>query len=217
MTGTTLRPRQPRREPHSTKHTTGKSPAIKRPRRAHIWAKEKYRWYVEPPWCSARLFDVEDFNRDHVVLDPMCGFGRVVESAKAANFITVHADIVDRGYPETRVEDFFDRRSVPPTIVTNPDFDVAEKVVSHSLKLGARKIAIIMPVATLCAAAWAFSAPLCRIWLLSPRSSMPPGQVILRSEEPQGGRADHCWVVFEAGYAGRPEIQRLHRDGGVPS
>jgi hypothetical protein len=212
MTRTTLHPRPPGRKTSNTKAGGGKTPA-KRPRAAHIWAKEAHRWYVEPAWCSTRLFDVEDFNHDHVVLDPMCGFGRILESAKAANYVTVCADIVDRGYPGTRVQDFFKRRSVPPTVITNPSFEDAEQVVAHAFRLGAQKIAIVMPVATLCAAVWAFSAPLRRIWLLSPRPSMPPRQVILRGEKPEGGRVDYCWAVFESGYSGHPETQRLHRDG----
>jgi hypothetical protein len=32
-----------------------------RPRNSHIWDREKDEHYVEPAWCSERLFQVETF------------------------------------------------------------------------------------------------------------------------------------------------------------
>jgi hypothetical protein len=37
---------------------------------------------VEPTWVSIRLFEVEDFDRSQVLLDPCTGFGRIAEAAK---------------------------------------------------------------------------------------------------------------------------------------
>jgi hypothetical protein len=55
-------------------------PANKRLRQSHIWGREKSDHYVEPTWVSIRLFEVEDFDRSQVLLDPCTGFGRIAEA-----------------------------------------------------------------------------------------------------------------------------------------
>ena len=54
--------------------------------------------------------------------------------------------------------------------------------------------------------------PLAKIYLLTPRPSMPPGEVIARGERPGGGRMDFAWLVFNHGHSGPPELRWLHRD-----
>ena len=100
--------------------------ADKRLRQSHIWSRETSDHYVEPTWVSIRLFEVEDFDRSQVLLDPCAGFGRIAEAAKAAGYTVVAADIVDRGYPGCLVQDFLDRKSAPPTVVGNPPFNAVE-------------------------------------------------------------------------------------------
>jgi hypothetical protein len=50
------------------------------------------------------------------------------------------------------------------------------------------------------------------VWLLTPRPSMPPGEVIARGEKPGGGKTDFCWLVFDRTHSGPPELRWLHRD-----
>src|SRR5215831_7367744 len=63
------------------------------------------------------------------------------------------------------------------------------------------------------AARWLAETPLARVYLLTPRPSMPPGQVILAGEKPGGGTQDFCWLVFDHAYKGPPALHWLHRDG----
>jgi len=188
-------------------------PADKRLRRSHIWGRETSDHYVEPTWVSIRLFEVEDFDRSQVLLDPCAGFGRIAEAAKAAGYTVIAADIVDRGYPGCLVQDFLDRKSAPPTVVGNPPFNAVEAFARHALELGARNVALLFPVARLNAARWLKELSLRRIWLLTPRPSMPPGYVIARGEKPGGGQTDFAWLIFERGYIGKAEVDWLHRDG----
>jgi hypothetical protein len=204
---------RPRTEIRLSRAVRKQPAATPTPIGAHSWPRQADEWYVERPWVSRRLFDVEDFNRDLVLLDWMCGIGVTADAGKAAGYVVVTADVVNRGYPECRIQDFRERGSVPPSVVCNPPFPLAQETVRHALKLGARKVAIVFPVARLNAARWLQDLPLRRIWLLTPRPSMPPGEVILRGEKPGGGKVDFCWLVFEAGYVGRPELRWLHRDG----
>jgi hypothetical protein len=111
------------------------------------------------------------------------------------------------------VQDFLDRKSVPPTVVGNPPFNGG--LCRHTLELDARKAALLFPVARLNAARWLNELPLRRIWLLTPRPSMPPGYVIARGEKPGGGKTDFAWLIFERGYTGKAEVDWLHRDGDI--
>jgi hypothetical protein len=184
---------------------------IKRPRLSHIWGREAADHYVEPHWVSQRLFATEDFDRTQVLLDPCTGFGRIADAAKGAGYTVLAADITDRGYVGCQVQDFLERKSVPPSVVGNPPFNVVEAFARRALDLGARKVALLFPNPRLNAAHWLKDLPLRRVRLLTPRPSIPPSYVIARGEKPGGGKVDFCWLIFERGYAGSPEIAWLHR------
>jgi hypothetical protein len=181
-----------------------------RKRHSHIFEREANDWYIEPEWCSQRLFAVERF--PGTLLDACAGTGRIAKAAKAAGYKVLAADIVDRGYRGCKVQDFLTRTTAPASIVCNPPFDIIKDFVQHALKLGATKVAMINEVKRLNAARWLNELPLRRVWLMTPRPSMPPGPYILAGGKAEGDTRDFCWLVFERGYRGRPEIRWLHRD-----
>lgn len=176
---------------------------------AHVWEREPGDHYVDPAWCSMRLFDEEKFGQVH---DPCCGFGTIVKSAWAHGLSATGADITPRGFGA--VQDFFQATYDADCIVSNPPFGVVQKFARHALKLAARKVAMIFPVARLNAAHWLVETPLRRIWLLSPRPSMLPGHMVTANSKPaSGGKQDFCWLVWERGYTGSAELRWLNRDG----
>ena len=191
------------------------SSAGKRLRHSHIWDRDHDDFYTEPPWVAGRLFETEEFDRHRPLLDPCCGLGRIPQAAKTAGYCHVEAaDIADRGYAETRIQNFLERRTPAASIVANPPFDQVEAFALHAFNLRAEKIALVVPVARLNAAHhWLRELPLCRIWLLTPRPSMPPGHTILRGEKPRSGKNDFCSLVFERGHVGAAQIGWMHRDG----
>jgi hypothetical protein len=184
-----------------------------RPLNAHIWPREKDDWYVEPHWCSARLFEEEPFEGG--VYDPACGLGRIVVSALKAGLQGYGSDLVNRGWDSTRTPHDFLASACDEyhdNIATNVPFAIAPQFARHALKLARRKVAMILPLARLNAARWLQQTPLARVWLLTPRPSMPPGRVILAGEKPGGDTRDFCWLVWSRGYVGKPELRWLHRD-----
>jgi hypothetical protein len=186
----------------------------KRRRRSHIFSRALHDHYLEPEWVDVGLFRSEKFDRRRLLTDACCGIGRVAEAAKAAGYKVEACDIVDRGYPGTKVADFLKRTAPTTQVACNPPFNAVEAFARHALlDLGATKIALICPVARLNAARWLKELPLRRVLLLSPRPSMPPAYVILRGEKPKGGRMDFCWLIFERGHNGPAEVGWLHRDG----
>jgi hypothetical protein len=185
----------------------------RRPLGAHIWAREELGFYVEPSWVPERLFAVETFAGD--IHDPGCGIGRTAEAARHAGYTVCATDIVDRGYQHFHgCLDFLRcKRPLAANIVVNPPFDKVAQFVERALALTRGKVAVISLVCRLNAAHWLVDTPLARIYLLTPRPSMPPGEVILRGEKPGGGTQDFCWLVFSHQHSGPPELHWLHRDG----
>ena len=184
----------------------------KRLKHTHIFAKAADLHYVEPAWCSLRLFAVEQFPGP--VGDYFCGTGQVADAARAAGYQVRATDITDYGYELfDGVEDFLAVDRIDPivSIVGNPPFD--DQILQHAISLNPVKMALIWPLARLVAAhAWLSTAPLARVLMLTPRPSMPPGTYIAAGKKPQGARVEHAWLIFERGYRGQPRLGWLHRD-----
>lgn len=155
--------------------------------------------YVEPEWVSKRLFEEEYF--EGKIYDPCCGFGRIVISAKQAGHDAYGSDIADRGWNSTP-QDFLKHNSRHDNIVTNPPFNLAQEIAEHALTLARGKTAMIFPTARLNAARWLRDTPLHKIWLLTPRPSMPPGHTITTGGKVGGGKSDFCWLVWGQNYLG---------------
>jgi hypothetical protein len=191
---------------------------IKRKRDAHIWDRHGNDWYVEPTWCSERLFAVEPFVGS--VWDPCCGMGRIPESARAAGHRFVMAtDIVDRNYQHfDGVLDFLTTTissDLPENIVSNPPFGIAEPFVRHALRMTRGKVAMLLPTIWLQGdkrSRWLEGTPFSRAWFITPRPSMPPGEVIQRGESPGNGTKDFCWLIWSHGHTGAPVIGWLRKE-----
>ncbi len=182
---------------------------IKRPEHSHIWQREEHEHYVEPAWCSRRLFDVETFIG--AIDDPFCGFGMIPRSAANAGHDITSSDIVDRGYGHGDI-DFFESTWTQDNIVSNPPFDQFRRAAEHALTLSSRKVAMIWLVRTLPAARWLRDTPLVRIWFLTPRPSMPPGHTIMAGKKPGGGKQDFCWLVWDKAQTVPATVGWLHRE-----
>ena len=180
---------------------------------AHLWTRHPEDFYVEPTWCSRRLFEVERF--DTGIFDPACGLGRILDSARAAQYIAFGADIVQRGAADF-IEDYIELPRLAANVASNPPFGIADRFCETALKNTTHKVALLLPTKWMNGAkrgAWLETTPLRRVWLLAPRPSMPPGPVIEAGLKPGNGTVDFCWFVWERGYAGRPELRWLRRDG----
>jgi len=186
---------------------------IAKPIAAHAWAREANEHYVEPAWCSARLFQEEKFVG--AIWDPCCGFGTIVKEALKSGHVAYGSDLVDRGWDSTRTPlDFLtvtgERHA---NIVCNPPFNIAGRFAEQALRIATNKVELIFPTARLNAAHWLRGTPLRRVWLMTPRPSMPPGYVITSGGKVGGGKMDFCWLVFEHEHSGTPEMKWLRREG----
>jgi hypothetical protein len=162
------------------------------PRNSYIWPRSKLDHYVDPPWVSQRHFDVEPYVCE--IVDPAEGLGRIRQAARDHGHCAVGYYIATTGH------DFFASNQVVANIVSNPPFDIIEEFTRHALKLARHKVALIWPTRRFNAARWLQQTPLARIWLLTPRPSMPPASVVLNGGNVGNGTQDFAWLVWCQGY-----------------
>ena len=183
-----------------------------RKRESHMWERQSEDWYVEPEWCSARLFEVETF-RGHIH-DPACGMGRIVTAAINAGYVGTGSDIVDRrnaGF----TRDFLADETQTDNFASNPPFAIAEQFVAHALEFARSKVAMLLPANWVQGdkrSRWLATTPLRRVWFITPRPSMPPGHIVQAGKKPGNGTTDYAWFVWLQGYDGTPEIKWLRRE-----
>ena len=172
---------------------------------------------LKPPWVNKRLFEVEFWNdTTSTIHDPAAGIGQVVRAAREHGLKATGADLVDRNGGAFPVQDFLTCSiEKHDSVVTNPPYGLLREFTERALRLARNKVCILCPVARLNAARWLEASGLFCIWLLTPRPSMPPGEVFLGGGKASGGKADFCWLVFQQGYRGEPFVNWLHRDGPV--
>jgi len=196
-----------------------------RKRESNLWVREAHDWYVEPEWVSRRFFEEEKFERG--ILDPACGGGNIVKSARALGLHAVGSDLIERADGFMYGLDFTDSdfpREICmmrfggecANIVCNPPFSLAEKFVEIALVYAEGKVAMLLPANWVQGdkrSRWLQASPLRRVWFITPRPSMPPGQVLQAGGKPGNGTTDYAWFVWLRGYDGSPEIRWLRRDG----
>jgi hypothetical protein len=191
------------KSPSASKREFSELPNNTRRRNSHIFARARNDLYVEPRWCSERLFDVENFPEP--VWDPCAGTDTIVESACAAGLRCFASDI-------STGRDFLSEpalTSPPFSVVTNPPYGLVREIVERALDLGATKIAILFPIAQVNAAwRWLEGKPVACLYLLTPRPSIPP----LNAKKAGGGRVDFCWLVLDRHHKGPPTLGWLHGD-----
>jgi hypothetical protein len=116
--------------------------AAKRAKNTHIFARDPLDFYVEPDWVSAALFRSESFRGP--IIDPACGFGRIVTSAVKAGHHAQGSDIVRRSPMCDYEADFF---AEPPhgvaNICSNPPFSRAQEFAQTAIRTARRKVALL--------------------------------------------------------------------------
>lgn len=203
------------------------TPALRGPLRkrdSSLWAREAKDWYVEPPWVSERLFEVETFYG--TICDPACGSGNIVAAARRSGLTAYGSDVVRRSELCGAVMDWLapsedDNFWGHDNVVSNPPFKLCDDrktgthpFVDRCLNRARNKVALLLPSNWIQGDArsrWLETTPLYRVYFLSPRPSMPPGQVIEAGLKPGHGTTDYAWFVWLRGYDGAPEIRWLRR------
>lgn len=191
---------------------------IRKKRESHIFEREAHSWYVEPAWVADGLFKAEKFSGR--VWDPACGLGTIVLAARRAGYEAFGTDKVVRSDVCLGRHDFLDCVLSGDDIVSNPPFHLCDPrvgfpFIKRALDRASGKVCMLLPTVWANSAktsAWLETTPLLREYRIGPRPSMPPGQVILRGEKPQGGRVDFSWFVWLRGFDGHATVHGMRRE-----
>lgn len=176
---------------------------------AHLWERHPEDYYIEPPWCSARLHSA--LNLKGLILDPAAGSGNIIKTGRGLyGDNIVGTDLVKRADGITGGIDFLLHHDKMRTanIVSNPPFkhcnaDAKFKFIKACLECASGTIALLLPTTwanSRDAAIFLKQTPLKHEFRISPRPSMPPGPVIEAGEKPGGGSIDFSWFVWEHGF-----------------
>lgn len=182
--------------------------------RAHKWPRDPNDFYIEPEWCSHRLFDHVRFQGR--ITDPSCGMGRIVNAAAAAGYQAEGFDKVDRGYGHG-VRDFMETDAYYENIVSNPPYSISDAYVARALERTQFAVVVLLPLTWMSGgrrSRWLESQPLSCVWVLTPRPSLPPGEAILAGGKIGSGTTDFAWFGFIRGHTRPPVLSWIHRDGG---
>jgi hypothetical protein len=154
-------------------------------------------FYVEPEWAVELLLNVEPFAG--WIFDPFAGSGTIVRVAKRHGLMAEGSDLEPRGDGIERA-DFFETTRRRSNFVFNPPYKGAERAIRHALSLAMLKVAVLVQ------SKFPYSQtrhrlftelPPARIYFLSSRPSMPPGEKLLAGTvEAKGGKLDYCWIVW---------------------
>lgn len=101
--------------------------------------REELDFYATPASAVERLLvKLKEFNIElpAKLLEPAVGMGHIAQVLKNHGHIIEAIDITDRGWPDTKVQDFLETDSCTSDgIVTNPPYKFATEFVIHSMEL----------------------------------------------------------------------------------
>lgn len=167
--------------------------------------RERDHFFPTPPHATLALLNEEKFEGN--IWEPAAGDGAMSRVLEAAGYNVLSTDLIDRGYCPGGRDFLLDYETMADNIVTNPPFYLAEEFLEHALTRSRRKVAL------LCRLAWlegkergkTFRArPPARVWVFSSRVQMARSGTDVGKGG--GGMVPFCWMVWEAGHVGRPEL-----------
>lgn len=98
-------------------------------------SRAEHDYYATPYESTRALLDVEKFEGDFI--EPCVGAGHIAEVIKEyyPNSKIIGLDIVDRGYENTIISNYFDYSFDGDfNIVTNPPYNLAQEFLEHSME-----------------------------------------------------------------------------------
>lgn len=95
--------------------------------------REIVDFYATEPIAVYELLERESFS--NTVLEPCVGMGHIANVLIKKGYKVISQDIVDRGYPDTIIQDFLQQSKNEYDIITNPPYVIAKEFVEHALSI----------------------------------------------------------------------------------
>lgn len=162
-----------------------------------------------PSTVESLMSKIQEYNIQlGTVLEPAVGMGHIADVLKSHNINVTGGDLVDRGYPETHVVNFFDVENIEEDdIITNPPYSFAAEFVEHSMNLlkDDRYCIMLLKIQFLEGQKRRKlfeKYPPKYVWVFSER------QKCLKNGKDEGGSSAvcFCWFIWQKGFEGKPMI-----------
>lgn len=183
------------------------------PGRPDALNRAEHDFYRTPRCAIEPLLNVEKFYGS--VWEPACGDGAISDALLDRGLTVTSSDLIDYGYKNSGTLDFLDRSFKPETkfncVVTNPPFKLAQAFCERGLEVSDGKVAMLCRLLFLAGkkrAGFFAKTPLARVWVF-------PGRINFNRDNEEryasgtGGMIDYCWLVWEHGHVGSPELKWL--------
>ena len=182
-------------------------------------------YYATPPIALEQLWKEVIFETSSIY-DPCVGGGHINKFFEDKGIITYGSDIVDRGWPNTRILNFLTTSKkdiisfLPPrfTIVTNPPYKKATEFVEKGMEIipPAGKMIMLLPLRFL-----EGSTRYKKVF-----SKYPPNEVLIFvdrigcwkngiEDKTQRSAICYAWFVWKQGFKGTPTIRWIDWKGRV--
>lgn len=181
-------------------------------RDSHIFERQPEGHYCEPLDVDRALMKrlAQFLPKYSTILDPCCGFGRIVRAARERGFIADGGDIIRRwetspdgdmpiGGTFHKVDYLQAEGHEYDAIVMNPPYGHTIDFVKKALGEARILVAAIVPATWINGAKtarWLAQTPWAYYWPISPRPSMPPGEYLTAGQVAGGGRKDFAVLVW---------------------
>lgn len=165
-------------------------------------------YYATEPEAVVELLKRESFSDE--IWECAVGGGHIAKVLGDNNYLVQASDIIDRGYPKTKIVDFLEyNNSNVNDIVTNPPYKYAKEFVNHALDISCDGVKVAMFLKL------TFLEGQARKELFA---KYPPKTIYVFSKRVKCAKngdfksitssaVAYAWFVWEKGFKGNPEIK----------
>lgn len=176
-------------------------------------------YYATEPKAVELLLEQETFSP--YVWEIACGEGHISEVLKSHGYKVRSTDIVNRGYSDTEVRDFFDitrdeiKNEISRDIITNPPYSRAKEFVEHALDISSdgTKIAMFLKLTFLESKSRKElfkKYPFKTLYVSSSRLQCAKNGDFEKYSKGTGTAVAYGWYVWEKGFKGDPIIKWIN-------
>lgn len=168
-------------------------------------------YYATEPKAIELLLNREKFS--NTIWECACGGGHMSETLEQNGYDVYSSDLVDRGYPNTVIKDFFKENELNAMdIVTNPPYKYAKEFVEHALDISKNgvKVAMFLKLTFLESKSRKElfeKYPFKTLYVSSARLQCAKNGDFKKYGKSAGTAVAYGWYVWVKGFRGKPTIE----------